>query len=723
MNPRRSLQQKVIYLAGIAVLLWPIARLSMPAAGVRPFEAPAGEAKEEGAGRAGGAAGGKLAQLRVKYGLTEAQIGQVDPTVETIRLATLGMRGVAANILWEKANDYKMKKDWSNLDATLNQLVRLEPHFITVWRHLGWNLSYNVSAEFDDYRDRYYYLIRGIRFLEQGTRYNERSPHLLWDIGWYVSHKVGRADEHKEFRVLFKEDEDFHGPRPLEYRDNWLVGKEWFAKAEDLVAKGASLKQTSPVLFYSDYGMCQMNYAEALEADGIFQEKAKRAWQQAYREWTGYEPEAKDASGQPQKAEGLDRVPFGERELAASDEEKIRLNEKEELLATSARLRAALEALEPGLREKLVEEERRNLRPAERKALDTPPEDRTPEQHELAWNANLKINVRPEDVARRIGDRAKREQGRQLADEIKQAEKLADLIDRHREIVNFEYWRRHAQVEQTDEALAAREHIYNGDQLASIDPLGAKEAYAKGFASWRAVLARFPGLIDDEATARDLTEILERYTKILDRLDEVFPEDFALADFVRRRVDKQPQIREARAALEEGKAAWVKGEARAARKAFDRGFAAWRSILEAIPSLGMMADRKVGAELMDAVNRYAAVLEKLNETFPQDFPLQDFVRVQVQHAPGAQQARELLSKAERLLADQKHAEARKEFDRAFAAWRQVLDRFPKLVRLADRKTTAQLLDAIARYNVALKALNEKFPEKFILQDVIDSPKK
>ena len=66
-----------------------------------------------------GSPGGKLAQLRDQYHLSQAQLGQIDPTSVTIKLATLGMRGVAANILWEKANDYKMKKDWTNFGATL----------------------------------------------------------------------------------------------------------------------------------------------------------------------------------------------------------------------------------------------------------------------------------------------------------------------------------------------------------------------------------------------------------------------------------------------------------------------------------------------------------------------------------------------------------------------------------------------------------------------------
>ncbi len=61
------------------------------------------------------------------------------------------------------------------------------------------------------------------------------------------------------------------------------MGKEWFARAERLVDQGASLGGMSPVIFYSDRAMSDMNYSEALEEDGIFGERARRSWDLAYR--------------------------------------------------------------------------------------------------------------------------------------------------------------------------------------------------------------------------------------------------------------------------------------------------------------------------------------------------------------------------------------------------------------------------------------------------------
>ena len=197
MSPReKSFWWKIGYLVAIAVLLVPLYVVGRPATPGVP------------------GSGGELAQLRDDYQLSQKHLGQIDATGETLKLATLGLRGVAANILWGKANLYKMKKDWVNLEAAVNQITALQPNFISVWIFQGWNLSYNVSAEFDGYRDRYYYVIKGAKFLEEGIQYNDYQPRLPWETGWVLSHKIGRADESKQFRRMFKEDDAFHDELP-----------------------------------------------------------------------------------------------------------------------------------------------------------------------------------------------------------------------------------------------------------------------------------------------------------------------------------------------------------------------------------------------------------------------------------------------------------------------------------------------------------------------------
>ena len=118
MNSRNIFLRKIVYLVAIGVLLILLYIFGHPSTADTPNEK--------------GSPGGILAQYRNRQGsgLSQTQLGQIDPTSETIKLATFGLRGVAALVLWEKANDYKMKEDWANFAATLNQIIEVEPHFI-----------------------------------------------------------------------------------------------------------------------------------------------------------------------------------------------------------------------------------------------------------------------------------------------------------------------------------------------------------------------------------------------------------------------------------------------------------------------------------------------------------------------------------------------------------------------------------------------------------------
>jgi len=245
MSDRKRFIRKIVYACVIAALLLPLSWLSEPATTESD--------------------GGILAQMREEHQLSQSTLGDIDPASETIKLATLGMRGVAANILWGKAHDYRKREDWVGLSATLEQIAKLQPNFITVWVYQGWNLSYNISVEFDDYRDRYYWVIRGIDFLKEGTKYNREEPRLMSEIGWTIGQKIGRADEHLQYRRLFREDDDFNGSRPRSKRDNWLVGREYLLEAQRWVdQKGLTVKGKSPLLFHSQPVKCLISYPDQL---------------------------------------------------------------------------------------------------------------------------------------------------------------------------------------------------------------------------------------------------------------------------------------------------------------------------------------------------------------------------------------------------------------------------------------------------------------------------
>lgn len=516
-----SFIRKVVYGAIIAVLLIPLSLISRPA--VREADGQL-------------SSGGLLAQMRADEQLAQSSLGEIDPASETMKLATLGMRGVAANLLWERANRYKREHDWDNLAATLNQITKLQPNFISVWQFQGWNLAYNVSVEFDDYRSRYHWVKRGINFLRDGIRYNTEEPVMDWEIGWTFGHKIGKADEYIQYRRLFREDRDFHlelsdGPvqaanididetlGPDNRPDNWLAGREYFLKAEALVARdipirGRLLDETgrirrgkNPLIFHSHAPKWLISFAEAMERDGYLDEKAQVAWMRAGRAWNE----------------------FGDMDIPTSYSiGSIRLNDGEKFAARAIELSEELDALLPGVRATIKSEKLATLTDEEREALDTPALDRSLEQIDLASRAERKIAVNSSEVAERAPADKQREVNR-IARQGKEAEGTAEAIENYRDQVAYLYWKLRCEIEQTDTAITARRHLYDAEQAFEVADLDSMRThYEAAWDLWSEIFEEHPEMMET-TTADDLMEGIERYRWVLDQLDEPFPPpDFKL---------------------------------------------------------------------------------------------------------------------------------------------------------------------------------------------------
>jgi tetratricopeptide (TPR) repeat protein len=488
-------RETLLALVAIAVLLVPLSALSQPADSTGP--------------------GGYLARLRNRFGLSQANLGEVDPTSETMRLATLGLKNVAVTLLWDRANHYKKVEDWTNLSAALEQMTKLQPNFYSVWDFQAHNLSYNISVEFDDYHDRYAWVMKGIEFLRQGIALNQREPRLLGRMGWFIGQKIGRADEKKQFRRLFKADDDFHERdrpgRTLPERDNWLVAREKYLAAQQLADSGAPLKTTA-LIFHSEPMMTAINYARALEDDGVFGDAARDGW----------------------KLAGDEMRRFSVREIPTTWDVPIRLGLREAEQARAERLAADLEKLLPGRFKALEEAKRAAVTPEQKAALDTPPIDRSEAQQKLAAEAESGLQVTWPMVVREAPADV-RDKAQDLARQYIEARETADIIDRYRDIVNFDFWRATCETEVTEPALRAREAAWRAErEFENARLQTARKAYEEAFVAWREVLDASPVLRDDQLTADDLAEIVGRYRKVLEQLDEKFPKPFILQDVLDR---------------------------------------------------------------------------------------------------------------------------------------------------------------------------------------------
>ncbi|MDR1483689.1 MAG: hypothetical protein LBT09_02580 [Planctomycetaceae bacterium] len=283
---RESFNRKIVYLVLILFLAVLLFWMGRPAKFVR-----------DSSGELRPGAGGVLAQQREKENLMESRIGEVDPAGSAIKLATFGMRGVAIAVLWHNMQEYQKRFDWSNVIVTAKQLVFLDPHFTSFWDFLGWNLAYNASSEFDDYRDRYRWVMNGIEFLIEGNENNKRAPKLFNRTGTTISNKIGgdASDEREQYRRLFREDDNFsefarkHGYAmsmlPSE-RDNWKVGLHWLKLGEHLVlVEKVSIGKESDFMFCMPGRLNYFNYAKWKRRDGDFSQAAFDAWREAGEQW------------------------------------------------------------------------------------------------------------------------------------------------------------------------------------------------------------------------------------------------------------------------------------------------------------------------------------------------------------------------------------------------------------------------------------------------------
>lgn len=510
MNRNVIFTRKITYVGAIALLLFPLFRLGQPAS-------PSG-------------GGGWLAGMRKEHGLAQTQIGDIDATSETMKLVTLGMRGVAANVLWNRATEYSKKEDWDNLRVTLNQITTLQPNFIKVWQYQAHNLSYNISVEFDDYRYRYHWVKKGIDFLIEGTHYNTDEPALLRETGWFTSHKIGRSDEKTEFRELFRNDNDYHrqlqSDIAIESRDVlgpdgkpdcWLVGRAWYGMAQDAVSAGRSMRGRSPLIFYSDGPMARIYFSQAIEDEGWFGEQAQTAWQRSLEDWRG----------------------FGEREIATTWGHNIRLAAFYDHLRERDDARKQLDDLVPGLREQLKAAKEAALDEEEKAALATPPPNRNERQWLLAGSIPDKVRVSDKDVVENIPANLKN-QGSSLSAKLYETQMMLDHCDRYRGIVNYGYWEMRCEAEQTEEAVTARTHVYEAlNRLKKTDLVAAREEFERAWDKWAQLFEKFPALMDD-VTGEALNESVDKYENLLLQMGMAgLPPDFKLRDL--RRIYQRAQ--------------------------------------------------------------------------------------------------------------------------------------------------------------------------------------
>jgi hypothetical protein len=216
MNPlqRAAFRRKVIYLSVILALFtvsmfWR-GTLPIPLSGsARASEAPS--ALHRAADRV---ASRTILSQASGLELREVEQGEQELEGSAFRLALVGSRGLVVAYLWHSAIEKQKRNDFHKLDALVQTVTQLQPHFITPWIFQSWNITYNVSVEMQGAGDMYYYIARGIQLLAEGERRQGRddpetgrrigSPDMRYQIAFYYQNKFGVSDNVEVLRCLYQ---------------------------------------------------------------------------------------------------------------------------------------------------------------------------------------------------------------------------------------------------------------------------------------------------------------------------------------------------------------------------------------------------------------------------------------------------------------------------------------------------------------------------------------
>ena len=532
--------QKIIYIACIGGLLIPLAMVSRP------------EVRDESRSITDG--GGVLARLREENDLSQAKMSEVDPVSETMKLASLGLRGVAVNALWMQAIEHKKREEYDKLAATLQTLTKIQPNFVKVWEYQAHNLAYNVSMEFDDYEYRYEWVTKGLDFLKDGIPYNKSDHRMTDSLGFMTGNKMGKSDEKIQFRRMFRKDNDFHGlmsdlvdpelyDDPDYGFDSWQLAWQFYDISRDLVEQQSQRQYKSDLMFKMYRPSQRRNQALTLADEFETDEAIQGIWGDAAEQWIGY----------------------GNEPLTNSLGVTFTLERIEQYEQQIEDLQRQLDELVPaGTREEreLVRQDELNLTEDEQALLDMPADQRD-DQSELAAQTLMRaINTHDRDFDLKIAmeaTEANQLEAKRIAGEIRQAIQQIEAAMRDGTTVNYTFWKDRNKAESEDAAVRARQAIFRAQAMQrrsiyddeyeldyktgekKVTLQGATSLYVEGFAKWKELLDEYPSLLLDGPLSDDLADYMHQYQELLKISGLEWPDDFPLQGLVDARFeDREP---------------------------------------------------------------------------------------------------------------------------------------------------------------------------------------
>ena len=122
----------------------------------------------------------------------EQAVPAPSPMAELVVAGLGGFRGIAAEVIWFRADRLKDEGRYGELAQLASWLTFLEPHTPEIWSYSAWNLAYNVSVAMSTPADRWRWVKAGLRLLlDDGLRLNPSDPLLYKELSQMFYNKIG----------------------------------------------------------------------------------------------------------------------------------------------------------------------------------------------------------------------------------------------------------------------------------------------------------------------------------------------------------------------------------------------------------------------------------------------------------------------------------------------------------------------------------------------------
>lgn len=128
---------------------------------------------------------------------------QNHPGFVMLQMAPGGLRALAVNVLWIRAERLKNDGRYHESMQLSEMCCNLQPRFSGVWLYHSWNMAWNISVATSTPQERWMWVNQGLTLIrEKGIPLNPKSLGLYRELSWIFYNKMGGGLD--EMHMVYK---------------------------------------------------------------------------------------------------------------------------------------------------------------------------------------------------------------------------------------------------------------------------------------------------------------------------------------------------------------------------------------------------------------------------------------------------------------------------------------------------------------------------------------